>query len=1021
MKSPLRSAMVLSLELLCIPFCRLTSNGRRAPILLLLASLFLSLPAEAGLPRVAISIPIIVSHDQNLAAGLSAAEQCNFPGKLIVLPPVSLDFSGGEHPASLFEGQALQNAPEGIEIWLHAVVEAGSLSGKESEQQLNQRVDAFVESLPLSATAVRGVIVEIHEPLKTPDLLAFVLVRLALAMKGSNSELRLAFVFPPGFSVGHGDLVRKVANYSDLLGITYGRGWREDAGWIAEHAFNKPVILNANTGASAAPSEFLAAILDAGPTVETVWAQPPDAKAAAALCATGSFLNRFVPGNMFKVDGATSPFSLEVTGVNKNSYHVFSSGSSDVVIVARVNLTPGSPRTVRLQSTKAGPFEVRWYDPATGAELAVGEMTKTEQGFTQSCACTSEYALISIHRQSDAGSTLYNTVEVKGGVDLSVDEIIARWQQNREAQKQKLENYTASAFMSLHFESTNLEPGFDFSMQLKQFSSRDGQMELAQKEFYINGVKFGKNHEFPLPEIQPEKVMTQPLELKLNERYGYKLLGTEEVDKILCFVVGVEPRVQDEALYSGKIWIDGTTFREVKQSLSQRGVKSNVLVNVETQNFELVRDKNGNQFNLPRSISAQQLLNAAGRDFVLQRTVQFSDYAINITNFGSVVEAEHSSDDPMYRDTDQGLRPLRKKNGERVVVDQSAKRIKALVAGLMYGGTFNFPIPFLGTSTVDFDYRHTGSQLSTFFAGPILISDLSKQLRPTFRVAVDLALSGLPGQNRIYGNNIELLQGETWTWEQTTGLRVSWQATNHLSVTASNYFAYDNFLRTYQADEQYGLPRNGLNVLPGIEIKYNRNGYVFDAQGTRGERIGWRPFGCTSLAQPPIGCGSSSPNPPPENALLIQHPQNAFTLYNADLNKDYYIRRFTKGGWDVSYWGGDQLDRFSRYFPSFLTSPRLHGIPPGTDSFDAIAMANVHYGFNVMDLVKVDGMYAYARARNLDESLQFRKFDGLELNFSTPGPLGTLMQGTVSYALDGNIPRYNSRWAVYILLFKPLH
>ena len=67
--------------------------------------------------------------------------------------------------------------------------------------------------------------------------------------------------------------------------------------------------------------------------------------------------------------------------------------------------------------------------------------------------------------------------------------------------------------------------------------------------------------------------MTQPLELKLNERYDYKLLGTEQVNGTLCFVVGVEPKVQDEALYSGKIWIDGTTFREVKQSLSQRGVK----------------------------------------------------------------------------------------------------------------------------------------------------------------------------------------------------------------------------------------------------------------------------------------------------------------------------------------------------------------------------------------------------------------------------------------------------------------
>jgi hypothetical protein len=990
------------------------------PILLYSALLLLPLSAEAGLPRVAISIPT----DQNLAMGLKAAEQCNVPGELIVLPPLSFDLAGDESSASIFEeqAQALQSMPEGSEVWLHVTVNANSLAGNESDKQITEKVNAFLKSMPLSATVVRGMIVEIEgqEPLRAHDRFAFEMASLALIAKASKEALRVALVFPPGFIGSHGDLVKRVANYSDLLGVTYGQSWREDAGWIAEYAFNKPVILKSDTGASATPSPLLEAIFAAGPSVEIVWAQPPDTKAAADLCAASSFLSRSIPSNMFATDSAASPFSVAVAGVANNEHRWFAGGSSDVVIVARVDAYPGLPKTVRLQSAKPGPLEIKWYDPATGAELPAGEITKTDQGFEQTCVCTSEYALISIHKESEADQTLYNTVEVKGGVELSVEEIIARWQQNREAQKQKLENYMTSSFLSLHFESTNLEPGFDFSMQLKQFFSRDGQMELAQKEFYINGVNFGKNHEFPLPEIEPEKVMTQPLELNLNERYDYKLLGTEQVNGAMCYVVGVEPKVREEALYSGKIWIDGTTFREVKQSLSQRGVKSNVLVNVETQNFELVRDDKGNPFNLLRSISAQQLLNAAGRDFVLQRTVQFSDYIINTPQFTDVLATEHSSDDPMFRETDQGLRSLRKKNGERVLMDESAKSIKSLVAGLMYGGTFNFPIPFLGTSTVDFDFHHTGAQLSTFFAGPILVSDLSKQFRPKFRVALDLALTGVPSQNRIYGNNTELLQGEVWTWEQTTGLRASWQATTHLSVTASNYFAYDNFLRTSQADEQYELPRNGLNVLPGLEIKYNRDGYVFDAQGTRGERIGWRPFGCASLAQPPAGCGTSSPNPPPQNSLLVQRPQNAFTLYDADLNKDYYIRKFTKGGWDLSYWGGDQLDRFSRYFPSFLSSPRLHGIPPGTDSFDAIAMANVHYGFNVMDLVKVDGMYAYARARNQEESLQFRKFDGLELNVNTPAPWGTLLQGTVSYALDGNIARYNSRWAVYILIFKPL-
>ena len=1006
--------MRTSLKLLC----RLAGCRGVAQILLFSAVLLLPPMAEAGLPRIAISIPT----DQSFAVGLKAAEQCNLPGNLIVLPPLSFDFAGGESPASFFEEQAVRNVPEGFEVWLHVVVKGGSLAGDESEQEIIERVDTFVKSMPLSAAAVRGLLVEIKEPLTTPDLFAFGLVRLALAAKGKNAGLGLAFVFPPGFVGRHGDIVKRLATYSDLLGTTYAEGWRKDAAWIAEQALNKPVILRLDAATAATSSSFLTAMLAAsGTSVQIVWAEPSDADAAAALCATSSFLGRSITSNMFAEDFAASPFSVAVDGVGNNEHRWFSGGRSDGVIVARVNASPTSPKTVRLQNVKPGPFEIKWYDPATGAELPAGEVTKTDNGFAQTRTCTSEYALISIHKQSEADQTLYNTVEVKSGVELRVEEIVARWQQNREAQKQKLENYLASSFMSLHFESTNLGPGFDVSMQLKQFFSRDGPMELAQKELYINGVKFGKNHEFPLPQIEPEKVLTQPLELKLNERYDYKLLGTEQVNGATCYVVGVEPKVRDEALYSGKIWIDGTTFREAKQYLSQRGVKSNVLVNVETQNFELVRDDKGNQFDLLRSISAQQLLNAAGRDFVLQRTVQFSDYVINSPNFSGALAAEHSSDDPMYRDTDQGLRSLRNKNGERVLVDQSVKRINALVAGVMHGGTFNFPIPFLGISKVDFDFHHTGAQLSTFFAGPILISDLSKQFRPKFRLALDVSLNGLPGENRIYGNNTELLQGEAWTWEQTTGLRASWQATTHLSITASNYFAYDNFLRTSQADEQYELPRNGLNVLPGLEIKYNLNGYVFDAQGTRGERINWRPFGCASLAQPPAGCGLSSSNPPPQNALLVERPQNTFTLYNADVNKDYYLGKFTKGGWDLSYWGGDQLDRFSRYFPSFLASPRLHGIPPGTDSFDAIAMANVHYGFNVMDLVKFDGMYAYARARNLDESLRFRKFDGLEVNFNTPGPMNTLLQGTVSYALDGNIARYNSRWAVYILIFKPLH
>ena len=969
----------------------LRAAGFRLAALALFSCLtLLPLMAQSGLPRAAVSIPT----DQTLPASLAATKQCEVPGGLIVLPAVRLTVEN--RGAFAEQTAAVGGVSTDSEVWLHVVVGADSITGKESERDLGTRVESFLRTAPLAAANVRGLIVEVEVPMTAPELTAFELLRLTTTAKASNAGLRIAFVFQPGFISGHSEIIKRLAPYADLLGTSYSQDWRADATWIAEQALNKPVILKLD-----AATYMSAALTTAGSAAEVLWSQPPDARTANRACEENSFIGRYIKGNMTAMDSAAAPFNVAVNGAASSEQRWFADKQSpDMVLLTRVHGAAGQSGSVRLHNVAKGQFEIQWFDPATGAQISAGEVVKSSNGVEETCACTGEYALVYVHKESNAGSTLYSAVEVKGGVDLKVEEIIARWQQYREAQRQKLENYQASSFMNLHFETTNVAPGFDISMQLKQFYSRGGRTEFAQTAFFVNGVKFSNKHEFPLPQLEPEKVMTQPLELKISERYEYRLLGTEQINGALCFVIGVEPKIRDEALYSGKVWIDGTTFREVKEALSQRGAKSNVIVNVETQNFELVPDGKGNQFNLLRSVTAQQLLTAAGRDFVLQRTLQFSEYSINTTppQFSAALETEHRSDDPMYGETDKGLRGLKKQNGERVIEEANNKRIRSIVLGAMYEGTFNFPIPFTGFSIADFDFRHTGAQLSTFFAGPILATDLSKQYKGKYRLGLDLALSAIPGENRIYAANTEQIGQEMWTWEEDTGVRASWQATTHLSLTGSTYLAYNIFRRTSDTSNNYALPRNGVALLPGVELKYTRRGYVFSAQGTRGERIAWRSFGYT-----------------PE-----QKAQSGYTLYNADINKDYYIKKFTKGGWDFSYYGGNQLDRFSRYFPSFFSQPRLHGIPSGTDSFDAIAMGNAHYGFNVMDLMKFELMYSYARARNLEESSRFKKFDGLETNFNTAGPFGTLVQGTVSYALDGNIQRYNSRWGVYMLILKPL-
>jgi len=967
---------------------RLCAGAVRATRLLLFSWLLVS-GVWAAIPRYAFSVP----------AGESPnASACSARTTVAVLPAVTFRL-GDEVGAGLFAQQsgAVASAREGATVYLHVRIAAGALTGRETEAVVTARINALLRQAPVSAVA--GIIVEVEEPAAMVDQFGFGLVNFAVAAKGAKPDLQVVFQLPSGFTGRHGDLVKRLATYADSLGLTESATWREEAAWMAAQAFNKPLVLKpAGTGGTGYLAATLATLESA---VEMVWMQPADGKALAEACTANDTLNKFVTP-VFNPVPAPQPAGITVAGAAPLGIQWFSSSNSaDQVAIVRTDASAASPKGVRLQGNLAGKYETQWVDVLTGAALKPGELSRSGAVLTQTGQATGEYLLISLHKTDESEDKVFTAVEVKGRVDLTVEEIIARWQQYQAAQKRKLLHYIADCFTNLHFENAGMGSGFDISLNFKQFSNDAGLIEWAQTQFFVNGVKFSNKREFPMAQMEPEKVMTQPLELKMDEKYEYKLAGTEQVNGIFCYVVDVTPRNRAENLFSGKVWIDGTTFRQVKQVLSQRGGKEgNIVSNTETQNFELFQDASGGSFNLIKSINAQQRLNAAGRDFVLQKTYRFDHYVINAAGFDEALTAAWHSDDPMFRETQEGLRSLRKKGDERVVDTKSVKRVRSLVGGMMYEGTYSFPIPFAGISIVDFDFRHTGSQLSVFFAGPILAVNLSKPVSDRFRVGIDMALSGLPGNNRIYSGDTELKSQTLWDWREDTGLRATWQATTALSFTAASYFSYEFFRGNSDTDKAYVLPRNGMTLLPTLEMKWSAKGYIFGASITRGERLGWTAFGLPGQ---------------------LETTSAGFTKYDSSFGKTVYIGKFTKAGADFSYYGGNQLDRFSRYQPSFFSQPRIHGLPNGTDMFDAVAIGSVNYGLNILNFIKWDAVYSYARARNTYESRAFKKFDGLESNFGTAGPGGTYIQGTVAYDLHGNVARYNSRWGCYIMIFKPLH
>ena len=978
--------------------------------------------AEAGsIPKFGYAIPA----DSDLSHATKATELCGTKDNVVLLPARLLNLAGGDETGNQGDVQSaiLGALADEAEVYLRVQVRSSGLTGQESEKVLTDRVAQRLNRLPLSNAKVHGLLIEVEEPIAAPQLLTFALVNFAVQAKGSRPDLHLGFAFPGGFIPQHGEMIKRLAFYSDWLGTVFGSKWQDDAGWISRQALNKPIVLKldvASTGSHPGQDYLNAVLATTGSSVTLVWSDARDVETLGRVCTAHHSVSRFITSEFNSTPSTAVPFKLTVEGLATRDQKWFAdSHSSDLAVIVHAGGSSGSPKKVTVAGP-AGQFDIQWYDAVSGNKLNTVSGTSDSQGVRQTCACDAEYALVFIRPLGTEKPKEFSSVNVTAQANLTVEEIIARWQQYRESQRQKLDHYLASVFMTLHFDSTAVTPGFDISMPMKQYSdNRTGLIEWAQTGFYIDGVKLKSRHEFPLPQLEPEKVVTQPLELKLNERYTYRLLGTEQVNGVYTFVIAVEPKELTEALYSGKIWIDGTTFRQVKMYLTQRGAKTNMVANTETQIFELVSDGKGNQFNLLSSIYAQQTLNAADRNFVLEKTYKFSDYLINTPDFDGALAASRASNDPMFRETADGLHSLKKEGNQRVEEANNKKKVESIVAGTFYEGTYNFPIPLLGFSLVDFDWRNTGSQLSIFFAGPVLAADLSHPYGRKFRLGFDLAASGLPSQNRVfcastttcpsYGN-VAVNAQDFWDWQQSAGLRATWQATKDLGITFSSYLLYDYYRTTSDTDKSFILPRSGVTLLPSVALKYTHHGYTFSAEADAGWRPNWKAFGYP-------GNSTATPAIPANLTPAIPH----YLRYYGDFDKNVYIGKFTRGGVDLSYYGGNQLDRTSRYWPALFSQPNIHGIPGGTDSFDAIAIARGYYGFNVAEFVKFEGSYNYARGRNESESLSFKKFDGVEFDASTGGPWGTYIQSSVMYAIDGNIPRYNSRWSGVIMIFKPLH
>ncbi len=157
-------------------------------------------------------------------------------------------------------------------------------------------------------------------------------------------------------------------------------------------------------------------------------------------------------------------------------------------------------------------------------------------------------------------------------------------------------------------------------------TSPDDGVEWEELSFSVNGSKWGADRP-PFPLLQPEKVLSLPLQLRFDEGYRYRLDGTERVGEIRLLRravrAGGEPRSRCTAELCGS---SAGRSRACGVQAVQSGLSAPVVSNEEIQTYLPVAVVGNRPVFLFTGLTGRQIMLIAGRNILVEKNVAFERF-----------------------------------------------------------------------------------------------------------------------------------------------------------------------------------------------------------------------------------------------------------------------------------------------------------------------------------------------------------------------------------------------------------
>ncbi len=726
-----------------------------------------------------------------------------------------------------------------------------------------------------------------------------------------------------------------------------------------------------------------------------------------------------VYGSRLRFEPADRPEAPEIEGVT--SFHFFDADSFQGLVVYYAPAAGGAD-PVRLVIDTAAVRGVVVYDIIGGA---AGPVASIEPDFTSNTTrvpvplrdrpLVLQYARVPIQ----GFEAEHEALQVAGTGLITVEEILTNHQRFMADQEFRLLNYRADGRVIFHYGFGG--QSFDVQTDNNFYWDPEIGAEWEQRALYFNGVLWKHKKAPELPFIQPEKVITLPLDINLNKDYTYEYVGEARVGKYDCYVVKFRPLDKSKSRYQGKVWFEKRTFARVRISSVQTNLESPVISSEEIDSYRPVAGPDGTTYWILSRVDGQQIFSAAGRNLVLNREIEFSAFRINGSDFEAARQMAYQSDRQMLRDTDQGLRYLEKTEdgGRRVNADTRDSTLFGII-GVFNQEGLDYPVPLAGVNYFDYRVRGRDLQINAFIAG--LVNTFTLTNPSVFDRRIDATVEALlfipnitdrytlNGEERRESNVDERFQSLSGSLGGALG--------NFFKVKSTYWLEYVNYSVDDDTDT-FVLPSDTIVQSLGLRWDFNRRAWSLSASGRRSYRADWEPWGDTTppTGSTPIDFPAAPCNSPGSCFDDFDPDQDTYERYRFNISRQFFLPFFQKLRFAGTWMTGSNLDRFSQFKFQFFGT-RLAGLSGSGVRFDRGGIARAQYSFNIAEVVRFNASFEHARVKDTLTTNEYNSFSGIGISGTFLGPWSSLIQFDIGVTVQADFEDLEGNNEVQLILLK---